>query len=148
VLREVRRQVPALKATTRWDEFGAGECRLLLWEAFVSGSEKGAGHHEDAVFALRAFEKSLDRMPDASRIGGEAPISLAGTLILWAGLSDDLKLLHSPCIALRPVFDAEEAATRLTRWKAEAARKRQRRASGPRSNVPAVEDGLADADAE
>ena len=41
VLREVRRQVYALKATTRWDEFGTGECRLLLWEAFVSGSEKG-----------------------------------------------------------------------------------------------------------
>ena len=66
-------------------------------------------------------------------------MSLAGALILWAGLSEDLTLLHSPCIALRPVFDAEEAATRLTRWKAEAARKRPRRATPPGSNVQATD---------
>lgn len=125
VLREVRSGFPAVRATTRWAEFLAGTCQLFLWEAFVSGSEKGERHHEDAVLALRAFEMSLDRMATASRIGGESPVSLAGAAILWAGLSSDLTLLHSPCVVLRPIFTEEEAARRLRLWKEKAKKKRR-----------------------
>ncbi len=129
ILREVHERFPGVRASTRWDELEDGTCELFIWEAFVSGSEKGLNHHEDAQLALEAFEKNQDRMSKASRIKAESPISLAGALILWSGMSHDLTLLHAPCVVLRPIFDNDAAAIRLQNWKAKAEEKRRAKKS-------------------
>jgi hypothetical protein len=105
VLREVHRQVPEVTATTRWDDFASGKAHLLIWEAFVSGREKAQppSHHGDALLAVTAFEHAVREGAPESRVTCEAPLSLAGAVILWAGLSSDVSLLRDPALVLRPV---------------------------------------------
>jgi hypothetical protein len=99
--------------TTSWDDFRKSPGpSLLLWEAFVSGSEKASppSHAEDAVLAMEAFREAVSTPSvagaDATRITCDAAFSLAGAAILWAGLSKDSSLLHSPCVVLRPLSRA------------------------------------------
>jgi hypothetical protein len=89
------------RATTRWDEFVEGDSQLFIWEAFISGTDKGVDHIEDAMIAVRAFEKNLKALNSASCVTCENPASFAGMLILWAGLSDDITLLGDACIVLK-----------------------------------------------
>jgi hypothetical protein len=105
LLRELKQRSPDAKATTRWKEFADGAANVFLWEAFVSGSEKAKppSHHGDAMLAIRAFQRSVERMDSATRVTCECPFSLAGAAILWAELSSDLTLLHGPTIVLRPL---------------------------------------------
>lgn len=105
VLRQVHAQQPDAKATTRWQEFRDGKAKIYVWEAFVSGSEKASpkSDHGDALLALDSFEQNLKGGSLQSRVTAENPISLAGALILWAGLAEDLRLLHEGCLVLRPM---------------------------------------------
>ncbi len=105
VLRTVHEAVPEAKATTRWADFANGDADVLVWEAFVSGNDKTDSHQGDALAALDAFEKSLSSMAAATRVTCESPLSLAGAVILWAGMSTDVGLLHDAAIVLRPLPD-------------------------------------------
>jgi hypothetical protein len=105
VLRAVHEGAPEAKATTRWDAFESGDAEVFVWEAFVSGKEKTNSHQSDALAAMEAFEKSLSAMSTPTRVTCENPLSLAGTAILWAGMSDDLSLLHDAAVVLRPLPD-------------------------------------------
>lgn len=82
------------------------ESGLFLWEAFVTGKAKAAepDHGEDALIACREFRRRL-RDPVDAREPERRIRSLIGGAILWAGLSDDLGLLHKSCFVVRP--DAE-----------------------------------------
>lgn len=103
VLRKVKDQHPSAVGTTDWSAFSKGETDICVWEAFVSGRGKGSGgsHHADALRALRAFQDRLGRGEMTTDVTAEQPVSLAGALILWAGLSDDVSLLHQGCIVVR-----------------------------------------------
>ncbi len=76
---------------------------LFLWEAFVTGTAKAAepDHGEDALIACREFARRL-RDPVEARDPERRVRSLIGGAILWAGLSDDLDLLHKSCVVVRP----------------------------------------------
>lgn len=105
VLRRIKQEHPDVTVTTRWDDFRAGQAHIFLWEAFVSGKEKAASgdHHDDALLALDAFEKDAQDERLETRVTAENPFSLAAAAILWAGLSEDVSLLHEPCVVLRPL---------------------------------------------
>lgn len=105
VLHRIKQEHPDITATTQWDDFRAGKAHLFLWEAFVSGKEKAASgkHHDDALLALKAFENDAEDGRLESRVTAENPFSLPAATILWAGLSEDVSLLHEPCVVLRPL---------------------------------------------
>lgn len=86
-----------------WDEFCASPPgSLLIWEAFVSSSDKGANHAEDARLALETFISVLPAPATASAIPATCPVhSLAGAALLRAGWSSDLSLLAQSCIVIR-----------------------------------------------
>jgi hypothetical protein len=102
VLRHVKSECPNARATTQWREFDEGDADIFAWEAFVAGKSKGKSHHEDARRALQAFQDACGQIEGASCVTCDAPFSLAGALVIWAGLSDDESLLHKTCSVLRP----------------------------------------------
>lgn len=126
VLRQIRKEAACALATTDWEEFQRGGAKLLVWEAFVSGSEKAVirgsgmnrseGHAADARLAIEAFNKRIEGRPPTTRIPCAAAFSLAGAAILFADLSKNMELLRQPCIVLRPVFSPQEAAKRLLEY--------------------------------
>jgi hypothetical protein len=107
VLRRLQQLCPSAKATTHWQDLANEAANVLVWEAFVSGSEKAipASHEGDARLALEAFLHHLREgdLATATRIDESEVLSLAGVAILYAGLSEDLEILKKPCLVLRPV---------------------------------------------
>ncbi len=60
-------------------------------------------HYGDALLAVAAFEHAAREGAPESRVTCEAPLSLAGAVILWSGMSTDVSLLREPALGLRPV---------------------------------------------
>ena len=75
--------------------------RLLLFEAFVSGTAKGADHGDDARLALEAFERVWETSDRVSAIDESSVFSLIGAGALRAGLSDDPSILSEPCLVVK-----------------------------------------------
>jgi len=78
---------------------------VFVWEAFVSGKKERTDHIEDAYQALTAFQENQDNLEQASCVSCENPLSFAGAIILWSGMSDDFSLLKMPCVVIRPTND-------------------------------------------
>ena len=129
VLRRVRQLYPAARGTTRWDDFRRGDVPLLVWEAFVSGSEKAVppSHAGDAALALEAFRQALARPDNPTRMPQSQALGLAAAALLFAGLADDAALLTEPCVVIRPLFSPPEAAARLQAYHDRQAQRRQQR---------------------
>jgi len=119
VLREIKRRAPSTTTSTRWSDFHNSQCRLFVWEAFVSGSEKASplSHAGDAALAISAFLQVSSDGDNPTRIACPSAFSLAGAAIVASGLSDDVGLLTEPCVVLRPIFSTEESKRRLTEYK-------------------------------
>ena len=105
VLDCIKSRRPSTTACTSLDEFRSGAAEMLVWEAFVSGTEKAKppSHVGDAKLAVTAFTEAMQRDSTSSAIRDESVFSLAGAAILRAGLSADLTLLQQPCLVLRPL---------------------------------------------
>jgi hypothetical protein len=101
----LRRLLPSATATTDWSTpVEAG--RALFFEAFVSGTGKGADHREDALLAGTAAHELLTGSGAYSSAIDEADVfSLLGASLLRTGWSSDLALLAAPCLVVRPGFD-------------------------------------------
>ncbi|MYA88486.1 MAG: hypothetical protein F4X97_08560 [Boseongicola sp. SB0662_bin_57] len=86
-----------------WPNFPTSESFLFFWEAFVTGKAKSDGSDDagDALIACHEFKSRL-RDPAETLEREQRVRSLIGVAILWAGLSEDLKLLHMPCVVVRP----------------------------------------------
>lgn len=101
LLRSLSHGIPQLDVTLDWQAFLADPRGLLLWEAFVTGSAKAADrtHSGDAAVACQEF---LKRLPiPASDVTADRPLSLAGALLLWSGLSADPGVLaFEPLVVL------------------------------------------------
>ena len=101
VLRELRVAVPAAAGFLAFEEFIAADgARLLLWEACVTGEDKGASDAEDAQIAVRAFVTSLPT-PPASITSHHEQLSLAGAALLWAGWTSEVRILRAQPLAIR-----------------------------------------------
>lgn len=88
-----------------------GKPVLFLWEAFVSGDAHGRGEHPDELDAATAVTCFLDNeekltagAPPVVTPAGESrhQISLIGAAALWAGWSEDLDLLRTSTLILKP----------------------------------------------
>lgn len=96
-------------AYLEWREFARSEAGTFFWEAFVTGEAKAQrtgkfGHVADALMACKEFAARLPD-PDCGRGGGppDAVRSLIGSALLWSGWSDDLDLLRTRCLVVRPL---------------------------------------------
>lgn len=110
-LRGLRNEVGTGCAYLEWEAFcGASNCRLFLWEAFVSGKAKApkgldTSHTGDAEIGAKAF---IDALPDPIwatqkwKPAGEI-FSLVGAAMLLTGWSGDQSLLHEACLVVRAV---------------------------------------------
>lgn len=88
---------------------------LLIWEAFVSKDSKPKKnvqsinlHLDDAKHAVRSFrDKWIAKngfVPSKEDISVKdaSCMSLIALPILWSGISNDIKILNSPCIVINP----------------------------------------------
>lgn len=111
ILRQIKNACPDMSATTNWHSFARREAGLLIWEAFVSGSEKASppSHEGDARLAMESFQFGLSQKGGpTSAINDESVFSLAGAAVLFAGLSSDLGLLKQPTLVVRPVPKSQQ----------------------------------------
>lgn len=89
-----------------WKFFANHGSGLLVWEAFVTGAGKelaaeGANrHHAEALLACATLEERLP-WPEAD-VKCDEPYSLAGAALLWSGLSEDLNLLRTAPLVIKP----------------------------------------------
>jgi hypothetical protein len=85
-----------------WAAFEQAASGLFLWEAFVSGSRKGANHVADARLGARAFVAALPNPQAANAVLCTSPVySLAGAALLRSGWSTDINLLSQPCLVIK-----------------------------------------------
>lgn len=78
----------------------------LFFEAFVTGLAKGVDHADDALIAAREMQRLLGGEAVYRSAIDEAEVfSLLGAALLRTGWSNDLGLLSSPCLVVRPGFD-------------------------------------------
>lgn len=102
----LRRRLGQVSANTDWTTPPASPGQALFFEAFVTGTAKGADHAHDALIAAEAATKLL-RYDQAYRsaIDETEVFSLLGASLLRTGWSTDLALLSTPCLVVRPDFD-------------------------------------------
>jgi hypothetical protein len=101
VLAELRKRRPDDKAYFNWADFMAARAGLFLWEAFVTDKAKATTHVDDATIAVACFTAAQPDPTSASVVTAERPFSLVGAATVWAGWSDDVQLVHVPCLVLR-----------------------------------------------
>jgi hypothetical protein len=80
----------------------------LIWEAFVSGTQKAATHSGDAVLAVEAFKAALPNPMSRTSVTAETPFSFAGALLAWAGLDDKKDGFARATIVIQPASSTVE----------------------------------------
>ena len=104
ILSGIRKASPHVKAYLDWPRFRTADSGLFLWEAFVTGENRtGSSHQDDAAAAVCAFIKTLPDPTTSNAVTSPHKVrSLIGAALLWAGWSNDLKLLKKRCIVIKP----------------------------------------------
>ena len=102
ILSGIRKASPHVKAYLDWPRFRTADNGLFLWEAMVTGEEKSDSHQSDAAVAVDAFIRALPNLK-SDVTSPHRVRSLIGTALLWAGWSDDLQLLRTPCVVIKPM---------------------------------------------
>jgi hypothetical protein len=113
VLIELRRRRPDDAVFFDWRAFEAFGRGLFLGEAFVTETAKAETHVADAAVAVSCFTAALPDPRNANAVEAERPLSLLAAAALWAGWTDDLRLLHAPCLVLKTA--ATRQASRVSR---------------------------------
>ena len=101
ILSEVRKRTDGVAVHLDWPEFRRARSGLFLWEAFVTDRAKASTHVDDATVAVTAFRESLPDPRAANAVEAERPLSLLGAALLWSNWSDDIALLHAPCLVIK-----------------------------------------------
>ncbi len=103
ILSGVRSKTQHVEAFLDWPRFAATDNGLFLWEAMVTGADHTDSDEGDAAAAVCAFIKALHDIKAANVVTSPHKIrSLIGAALLWAGWSDDLKLLKTRCVVISP----------------------------------------------
>ena len=114
ILQALRRRAPDAQPFLDWEAFTSVGHGLFLWETFVTDRAKAATHIDDAAVAVTAFRDALPHVIAANAVTADRPLSLLGAALLWSGWSDDLALLHAPCLVIKATppaaLQAEAAA--------------------------------------
>jgi hypothetical protein len=75
---------------------------LLCWEAFVVGAAHSKAHVQDAATAAYEFTAMENRLDEANKVQCKPTICLIGAVALWSGWTDDLNVMHVPCLVIKP----------------------------------------------
>ncbi len=103
ILSGIRSGTQDVEAYLDWPRFAAAEHGLFLWEAMVTGENRTGSHEGDAAAAVCAFIKAAKGRCLTSDVTSPHTVrSLIGTALLWAGWSNDLQLLRTPCVVISP----------------------------------------------
>lgn len=104
ILSGIRKASPHVEAYLDWPRFAAAKHGLFLWEAFVTGGNKsGSSDEEDAAAAVCAFIKATKGRCLTSDVTSPHKVrSLIGAALLWAGWSNDIQLLRTRGVVIRP----------------------------------------------
>jgi hypothetical protein len=101
MLSEMRSRCPESRQHLDWGQFADAGSGLFLWEAFVSAGAKAATHVDDAIIAVSAFRDALPDPTHANAISTDRPLSLLGAAMIWSGWTDDVTVLHMPCLVIK-----------------------------------------------
>ena len=107
VLREIARSGCKPEVFLDWKFFREADGGLLLWEAFVSGHGKKAkvkeadSHFEDAVTGIEALQDRLPSPESDLHTDEDPAFSIIAAAAIWAGLTNDKKLLSNPGLVIR-----------------------------------------------
>ena len=111
ILSGIRRESQHVKAFLDWSQFRAAKNGLFLWEAMVTGENRTGSHEGDAAAAACAFIKALPDPAACNAVTSPHKVrSLIGAALLWAGWSNDLQLLRTPCVVIRPKLMSRDAS--------------------------------------
>lgn len=109
--------IKGIPCTLDFEEWVHGNEGVLLWEAFVSGSAHTSvdDHAADAATASTEMFKRLQSGHVNTDVSVASPMrvfSLLGAALLWAGLTEDPRVLHSPALVVKPTtrFEGEVPA--------------------------------------
>ena len=110
ILERVRQAVDGTEVFLDWRTFNEARRGMFIWEAFVA-NKTGTGsdgmetdpHELDAKMAVNAFIRAL---PDPTSRDALTPTprtrSLIGAALLETGWSNDIELLRTPCMVIKP----------------------------------------------
>ncbi len=104
ILSEIHSEAQNVEAYLDWPRFAAAEHGLFLWEAMVTGADHTDSDEGDAAAAVCAFIKALPDPTACNAVTSPHKVrSLIGAALLWAGWSNDLQLLRTPCVVIKPM---------------------------------------------
>ena len=102
-LRRLRRSVRQARAFLNWRTFEAKPGHILLFEAFVSGKDKGDTDMIDAAIALKQLVSHSILQEIESALLDDGPVtSLLGAALLSTGWPNDVGVLNERCLVVRP----------------------------------------------
>lgn len=105
-LTQLRERLSMARATTDFLNPPTAAGDALFFEAFVTGTAKGADHIDDALIAATEARRLLcGSQIYRSAIDETDVFSLVGASLLRTGWSTDLGLLAAPCLVVKPGFD-------------------------------------------
>lgn len=103
ILNEIRSEAQNVEAYLDWSRFRTADNGLFLWEAMVTGENRTGSDEGDAAAAVCAFIRVRHDVKAANAVTSPHKVrSLIGAALLWAGWSNDLQLLRTPCVVIRP----------------------------------------------
>lgn len=91
VLEQLHSSSGEVQSTTQPSLLMAGDAKLLIWEAFVSGDQKADTHSGDAEIAVGAFQNQWPNLRTA--IDHEPSVNLAAAALLATGHRIDVNEL-------------------------------------------------------
>ncbi|MEG6508634.1 hypothetical protein V6C03_06595 [Methyloligella sp. 2.7D] len=101
LLTTLRAAMPSAVVTLDYRNPPSEPGTILMWEAFVSGEDKGVDHKADALIAAQAFAKNCGDLPACQKLTPEPCLNLLGAMLLRTGWSDDLSLLEAEMLVVR-----------------------------------------------
>ncbi len=101
ILSGIRKAAPFAVASLDFKKPPSRPGELFLWEAFVSGKDKGDSHEADALIAARAFKRACVNLPDFQKLSPEPCLNLLGAALVRTGWTSDLRILEAETLVVR-----------------------------------------------
>jgi hypothetical protein len=109
LFRKIKKACPDIKIFVNEDGFEAERGEIMIFEALVSGSDKGTSHIDDAeIMAQYCLDFShQSQLPPSilEKEDGAAFLNLVATSLLHCGLITDTQLLHKDTPIYKPSLD-------------------------------------------
>lgn len=117
LFQHVYQRNPAVSFLMNSDQFTGEKLQIMLFEALVSGTDKGISHIHDAQIMAQdcaKYAKSLSLPPSIlEHEEGVKFFNLAGSALLYSGITKDIHISQVPCPIYKPNHGGGNIADRL-----------------------------------